>query len=49
MSGIVEELDALRIEGLERIGGASDLEELESVRVALLGKKGSLTNACRSQ
>jgi phenylalanyl-tRNA synthetase alpha chain len=48
MSGIVEELDALRVEGLERIGGASDLEELESVRVALLGKKGSLTALLRS-
>ena len=43
MSGIVEQLDALRATGLEQIEAAQDPEDLEAVRVSLLGKKGSLT------
>ena len=48
MSGIVEQLDALRATGLEQIEAAQDPEDLEAVRVSLLGKKGSLTTLLRS-
>ena len=44
---LIEELDGLRAAGLEAISAASDLASLESVRVSLLGKKGSLTAALR--
>ncbi len=42
-----EAIDRLRQQGLERIAGASDAQALESVRVALLGRKGELTGLLR--
>jgi phenylalanyl-tRNA synthetase alpha chain len=44
---IIDELGQLRDEGLDAIGAAQDAASLESVRIALLGKKGSLTAALR--
>jgi phenylalanyl-tRNA synthetase alpha chain len=45
--GIVDELQALQAEALDAVGAADDLEVLESVRIAYLGKKGSLTGVLR--
>jgi phenylalanyl-tRNA synthetase alpha chain len=44
---IIEELEALRGDGLASVSAAEDLSALEAVRVALLGKKGSLTGILR--
>jgi len=44
---LIDELRRLRDEGLAAITAADDLVTLEAVRVALLGKKGSLTAALR--
>jgi len=44
---ITEELQRQRDEALGRIASAADLAELDSVRVAFLGKKGSLTAVLR--
>ncbi len=44
---LIDELQALRDAGLEAIAASDDLDSLESVRVALLGKKGSLTGVLR--
>jgi phenylalanyl-tRNA synthetase alpha chain len=44
---LIEELGRLRVEGLAAISAAPDPVALESVRVALLGKKGSLTTALK--
>lgn len=45
--GVVEELIEQRDAGLAAIAGAGSLAELDAVRVALLGKKGSLTGVLR--
>jgi phenylalanyl-tRNA synthetase alpha chain len=45
--GIAERIVELRDEALERIATANDLETLEAVRVAYLGKKGELTAVLR--
>ena len=45
--GIAEELSALRDEALVAVTAADDLESLEEVRIAYLGKKGSLTAVLR--
>jgi phenylalanyl-tRNA synthetase alpha chain len=42
-----DELQELRADAMARIRSAGDLTELETVRVALLGKKGSLTRYLR--
>jgi phenylalanyl-tRNA synthetase alpha chain len=42
-----ETIDRLRSEGLARIGAASDEKEIETVRVALLGRKGEVTGLLR--
>ena len=44
---IVDELQALRTAGLSAVQAAADLPELDAVRVAYLGKKGSLTGVLR--
>jgi phenylalanyl-tRNA synthetase alpha chain len=44
---ITEQLERQRDEALEQIGSAADLAALEAVRVAYLGKKGSLTAVLR--
>lgn len=44
---ITERLVDLRDEALSKVASAKDLEELESVRVAYLGKKGALTAVLR--
>jgi len=44
---LIEELADLREQGIAAITAAEDLGALEGVRVALLGKKGSLTSALR--
>jgi phenylalanyl-tRNA synthetase alpha chain len=44
---LIEELGQLRDEGLTAVAAAGDLASLETVRIALLGKKGSLTSALR--
>jgi phenylalanyl-tRNA synthetase alpha chain len=44
---LIEELHSLREEGLAAVTDSHDLASLEAVRVALLGKKGSLTAALR--
>ncbi|PKQ37507.1 MAG: phenylalanine--tRNA ligase subunit alpha [Actinobacteria bacterium HGW-Actinobacteria-1] len=44
---IVDELRALEVEALGAIGSVSDLPALEDVRIAFLGKKGSLTAVLR--
>jgi phenylalanyl-tRNA synthetase alpha chain len=44
---LIDELQALREGGLASIAAATDLAELEAVRVSLLGKKGSLTSVLR--
>lgn len=41
--GLVEELDALEARAKELIASATDSEKLEAARVALLGKKGEIT------
>lgn len=45
--GIAERIVELKEEALERIAAATDLETLEAVRVAYLGKKGELTAVLR--
>ncbi len=45
--GVVEELQQQQAEALEAIAVASDLAGLDSVRVAYMGKKGSLTSVLR--
>ncbi len=45
--GVIEELLELRDHALKEIDGASDTGALDSVRVAYLGKKGSLTGVLR--
>ena len=45
---IAEELAALRERTLADIAAAGDLEALDAVRVAVLGKAGSLTGYLRS-
>ncbi len=45
--GVAEELEAMRREALAAIAGAIDLARLDVVRVAYLGKKGSLTGILR--
>ncbi|NTU71356.1 MAG: phenylalanine--tRNA ligase subunit alpha [Coriobacteriia bacterium] len=45
---ITDQLITLRDEGLAQIAAAGDLAALESVRVSVLGKKGSLTGILRS-
>ncbi|MDI6871983.1 MAG: phenylalanine--tRNA ligase subunit alpha [Bacillota bacterium] len=42
-----EQLERLRVEGAERIARAQTPDELEAVRLSLLGKKGSVTEALR--
>jgi phenylalanyl-tRNA synthetase alpha chain len=44
---IPDELHALRVEGLAAVAAAGDLVALEAVRLAYLGKKGSLTGVLR--
>jgi phenylalanyl-tRNA synthetase alpha chain len=44
---LIDELGRLRDDGLAAIAAAEDLVSLESVRIALLGKKGSLTAAMK--
>jgi phenylalanyl-tRNA synthetase alpha chain len=44
---ILDELHALRTDGITAIAGASDLTALDAVRVGYLGKKGSLTGVLR--
>ena len=44
---LIDELGRLRDDGLAAIAAAHDLTSLEAVRIALLGKKGSLTAALR--
>jgi len=44
---LIDELQELRTAGLEAIAASGDLAALEAVRVALLGKKGSLTGVLR--
>jgi phenylalanyl-tRNA synthetase alpha chain len=45
--GLIDELEQLRDSGLAAIAAAAELPALETVRVALLGKKGSLTVVLR--
>jgi len=45
--GVVEELQAQQSEALSEIEGAADLGALETIRVSVLGKKGSLTGVLR--
>jgi phenylalanyl-tRNA synthetase alpha chain len=45
--GIIEELESLKAATLERVSDAPDLAALDAVRVAVLGKKGSLTGVLR--
>ena len=45
--GIIDDLDALRTEGSAAAEQAEDLAALDAVRVAYLGKKGSLTAVLR--
>jgi phenylalanyl-tRNA synthetase alpha chain len=40
-------LDSLRESALDRIGAASSLQDLESVRVEILGRKGTLANVSK--
>ncbi len=42
------DLDQVRAEALASIAAASDLEALEALRIALLGKKGSITGMMKS-
>jgi phenylalanyl-tRNA synthetase alpha chain len=44
---LIDELQGLRTAGLEAIAASGDLAALETVRVALLGKRGSLTGVLR--
>jgi phenylalanyl-tRNA synthetase alpha chain len=44
---VLDELNALRDAGLAATASASDLKSLDAVRVAYLGKKGSLTSVLR--
>ncbi|MGB4593959.1 MAG: phenylalanine--tRNA ligase subunit alpha [Coriobacteriia bacterium] len=45
--GIADELQALRDEAIAAVAAAADLDSLEGVRVAYLGKRGSLTAVLR--
>lgn len=42
-----EELETLKLEALEKITNTNQLKELQDIRVAYLGKKGSLTSVLR--
>ena len=42
-----EQLEALRLEALEQIGGATSPEQLQEIQTEFLGRKGSLTLALR--
>ncbi|APC48079.1 phenylalanine--tRNA ligase subunit alpha [Virgibacillus halodenitrificans] len=42
-----EQLETIQTEALEKIGQAADTKELQEIKVAYLGKKGSLTNVLR--
>ena len=42
------DLDAIEAEALQALQSAADLADLESVRVGVLGKKGSLKQVLRS-
>ena len=44
---ILEQLDELKAEGLQAIEHADTTKSLDEVRVAFLGKKGSLTQILR--
>ena len=44
---LIDELQELRSAGLEAVAAAGELTSLDAVRVALLGKKGSLTGVLR--
>ena len=46
--GITEQLEGMRAEGIAAVAAAGDLAALDAVRVAYLGKKGSLTTILRS-
>ena len=46
--GLKEELEELRDDTLAKIENAQSSDALEEVRIAVLGKKGSLTAALRS-
>lgn len=45
---VVEELQGIEAEALAGIAGAGSLEELDRIRVAVTGRKGSLTKVLRS-
>jgi len=45
--GVAEDLSSLRDEALDSVASANDLTALEAVRVAFLGKRGSLTSVLR--
>ncbi len=45
--GLKEQLESLRLEAIEKIQAAADLNELNTYRVAYLGKKGPITEALR--
>jgi len=45
--GIIDDLDALQVEALAALSAAESLDALDAVRVAYLGKKGSLTAVLR--
>lgn len=47
-SELLSELESVKSEALARIAAASSVEEVESARVALLGKKGELTGRMKS-
>lgn len=43
-----EKLEQLQAEAFEKIQSASELSQLEEVRIRMLGKKGALTEMLRS-
>lgn len=45
--GSIDELNALRTQALAEVAASEDLAALEAVRIAYLGKKGSLTSVLR--
>ena len=42
-----ERLEELQVEALQKVEAASDLKELNDIRVAYLGKKGPITEVLR--
>ena len=44
---IIDDLKAIESEAAKGIGGVGDLAELDRIRVAVTGKKGSLTGVLR--